>query len=62
MVVFQVVRRGLRDGVHPLTSQAFHKPVAEVGGETESVRVPLGDNKNMPPYFNSTALIDSCYE
>jgi len=46
MVVSQVVRRGLRYEVHPLMSQAFHRPVTEVGGETESVRVPLGDNKN----------------
>jgi hypothetical protein len=51
-----------------LMSQAFHRLVTEVaGGETESVRVPLGDKKNnvniqMPRYFNSTALIDSCYE
>jgi hypothetical protein len=64
MVVSQVVRRGLRYEVHPLMSQALHRPVAELGGETDnySVRVPEGDNKNMPPYFTSTALIDSCYE
>jgi hypothetical protein len=46
MAVSQVVRRGLRYEVHPLMSQALHRPVAEVGGETESVCLPLGDNKN----------------
>jgi hypothetical protein len=44
MVVSQVVRRGLRYEVHPPMSQAFHKPVTEVGAE--SIRVPLGDKKN----------------
>ena len=66
MVVSHVVRRGLRYELHPLMSQAFYRPVAEVAGETESVRVPLGDKNNvilqLPPYFNSIALIDSCYE
>jgi len=62
MAVSQVVRRGLRYEVHPLMSQAFHRPGTEVGRETESVCVPLSDNNNSVNVLNSTALIDSCYE
>lgn len=67
MVVSQVVLRGLRYEVHLLMSQVSHRSVTDVGGSLNR-SVPLGDKNNVkihfapPPYFNSTALIESCYE